>query len=217
MKLLFEKFSQAATVLVLAASLIACQMEKDEAPRQESNLQPLNAETLAHVEESSLETKLDQAIEKKLNKKHSTHQDTVKPRPPISVDYRLLSEPAIGQPLTIELDISGPVDAGPIEVKYRSLDRQAMTFTSDSKSNQSFKLSSSRATNNKRTIIVVPQKEGRNYFTVSTIIETDHGPMATSRSIAIQVGDEPYNKKINGQLVLDSNGEAVISMSATER
>lgn len=149
---------------------------------------------------------------------HKHNRQTIKPRPPVSIDYRLKGEPALGQPLEIDLIVSSTLENPvPIAVNYRALDKEAMRFTSHARDNQSFKLSANISTNNKRTIVVVPQKEGRNYFTVTTQIETDNGPMSISRSIAIQIGDEPYNKKINGQLVLDSKGKAVISMSASER
>jgi hypothetical protein len=66
----------------------------------------------------------------------------------------------------------------------------------------------------KQKIIVVPQRQGRNIFTVTTKIDTPQGPIASSKAIAIQVGDEIIEKTINGELKTDENGETVISMPA---
>lgn len=165
--------------------------------------------------ESAVEEEISD-LEKKASKKYTAHSNhTIKPKPPITVDYRILGEPAIGQPLEIELIVASKLKS-PVKVSYSALDDEAMKFMSATKADQSFKLAGS-AESGSQKIILVPQKEGRNYFSVSSEIETEQGMMAFSRSIAIQVGDEPYAKKINGNLVLDTNNEAVISMKASER
>ena len=157
----------------------------------------------------------DDGAQKIVTTEHLDSANTLKPRPPITVSYQILGTPQIGQPLEIELSVSSEIIEGPIQVKYRAMDDQALSFMPSASGEQSFKLSGAQ-NNGKQKVVVVPQREGRSYFTVSTEVETEDGTMMSSTSIAIQVGDKPVEKEINGELKTDPSGETVVSMPATQ-
>lgn len=199
-------------VLTAALSVAACQNET----RDDSNV-------AIPAEQTSVEN-AGYPVEGKTKQIEQTQSvRTTKIKPPINVDYKILGNPELGQPLEIELTVTSSIADMPVEVNYQALDKDAMQFMStnntsnsnisSSSGNQSFKLANANQPSN-RKIIVVPQKQGRNIITVTTQIVTPQGPMATSTAIAIHVGDAPIEKKINGELSTDEEGEVVISMPA---
>ena len=101
----------------------------------------------------------------------------------------------------------------PIQVNYRAADVGAMFIEKGGDANQSFKLAN-LATPGRREIVVVPQREGRSFITVTAELQTPAGIQSYSRDIAINVGAVPIQKTLNGELKADENGEPIISMPA---
>lgn len=142
---------------------------------------------------------------------------TIKLKPPVSIEYQVIGQAQIGQPLQISIIASSAVTDSPVRLRYQSVNADSLSLMPGQDGQQSFQLSAN--TDNTRmvgtrTILVVPQQEGRSFINVVAEIDTPDGIMTTSQAIAIQVGNQRPEKKINGTLSTDQNGEGIISMPA---
>jgi len=147
---------------------------------------------------------------------HHMDSTTVKPRPPVNLDYKILGTPEIGEPLTIEITVTSALDDIPVQVDYRAIDNQALRFMPNSGDGQSFKFNNLSAPGT-RNIVVIPEQEGRNLITVTTQLQMPDGVVSFSQAIAIQVGQVQSEGVLNGVLKQDENGETVISMPAASQ
>ena len=136
---------------------------------------------------------------------------TSKIRPPVTVDYKILGTPTLGQPLEVELTVHSSVADTAVRVEYHAMDSNALKMQAINNDGQSFKLVNANVPNRQK-IVVIPQQEGRNVFLVTTYLQLPSGDVANSRAIAITVGDGEKADNRNGNLTLDENGEAIISM-----
>jgi len=134
---------------------------------------------------------------------------------PISISYEIVGTPIVGQPVSINLQISSPLDDRTITVFYRVNEIGSLTFP-ESQLETITILPLDAVTSRSQQVTVVPQREGRLYLVVSAEIETDGGTMIRSMSIPIQVGSAPRVPTLNGELVEGPDGEVGISMPAKE-
>ncbi len=134
---------------------------------------------------------------------------------PISIEYSIVGTPIVGQPVSINLQISSPLDDRTITVFYRVNEIGSLTFP-ESQLETITILPVAEVTSRSQQVTVVPQREGRIYLVVSAEIETDGGTMMRSMSIPIQVGNAPRVPTLNGELVEGPDGEVGISMPAKE-
>lgn len=134
---------------------------------------------------------------------------------PISISYEIVGTPIVGQPVSINLQISSPLDDRTITVFYRVNEIGSLTFPVSQLDTVTI-LPVAEVTSRSQQVTVVPQREGRIYLVVSAEIETDGGTMMRSMSIPIQVGNAPRVPTVNGELVEGPDGEVGISMPAKE-
>jgi len=132
---------------------------------------------------------------------------------PISIDYSIIGTPIVGQPVSINLQISSPLSDRTITVYYRVNEAGSLTFP-ESQLETITLLPLAEVTSRGQQVTVVPQREGRIYLVVSAEVETDGGTMMRSMSIPIQVGNAPRVPTAIGELVEGPDGEVGISMPA---
>jgi hypothetical protein len=134
---------------------------------------------------------------------------------PINIDYSIMGNPIVGMPVGINIEVSSPINDREILVHYRVNEYGSLTFPETQVQDVSL-LPLADTVLRSQQVTVVPQREGRIFLVVSAEIETDGGTMIKSMSIPIQVGRAPREATLNGNLVEDADGEAGISMPATE-
>lgn len=134
-----------------------------------------------------------------------------KPLAPISIDYDILSNPIVGAPVQINVDVSS--DQGPVTVRYSISDQSALMFQDGQVERLEIRDPSRRTP---RQVAVIPQREGRVYVNVSAEVQTPDGPMIRSLAIPIKVGSAPQDATIQGEVVEGPDGETVISLPAQE-
>ncbi|NOX69231.1 MAG: hypothetical protein GXP15_08600 [Gammaproteobacteria bacterium] len=188
--------SKLLTVLISALALVACEGDRESMSdsTQETTAKPATAVK-----------KPGAAIEKSPGKLTA----------PISFDYSIVGNPIVGQPVSINLQISSPLDDRTITVFYRVNEAGSLTFP-ESQLETITLLPLAEVTSRNQQVTVVPQREGRIYLVVSAEVETDGGTMMRSMSIPIQVGNSPRAPTVNGELVEGPDGEVGISMPAKE-
>ena len=134
-----------------------------------------------------------------------------KPTAPISMNYEVLGNPIVGQPVLINVVVSS--SQGPVSVQYSITDGSAVAFQQGQVERLEIADPSSGAV---QQLSVIPQREGRVYVNVSAEVETPSGAMIRSIAIPIKVGSAPEQPTINGELKEGPDGETVISMPARQ-
>jgi hypothetical protein len=134
-----------------------------------------------------------------------------KPMAPISIQYEVIGNPIIGQPVLINVEVSSA--EGPVDVQYSITDGSALMFQQGQVERYQF---AGTSEDSMRQVSVIPQREGRLYVNVSAEVQTPGGPMMRSMAIPIKVGAAPEEATINGELKVGPEGETVISMPAQE-
>ncbi len=136
-----------------------------------------------------------------------------KPGGPVSVGYRIIGQPVVGQPIAIELRLLSALGTQPINVGYRINDASAMQLA---ESQPAF-LNVAPVAPEEPTmhqVTIVPLREGRLYLNVSASVDTGEGTLSTVTAIPIQVGEGGRDIVENGTLGTDENGEAIRSLPA---
>ena len=136
-----------------------------------------------------------------------------KPGGPVSVGYRIIGQPVVGQPVAIELRLVSALGTQPINVGYRINDASAMQLA---ESQPPFITVAPAAVEEPtmHQVTIVPLREGRLYLNVSASVETEEGTMSTVTAIPVQVGEGGREVEENGELSTDENGEAIRSLPA---
>lgn len=145
----------------------------------------------------------------------STQSSPGKPSAPITIRYKILGTPVVGQPVAIEVDVSSPLREQPMRMSYSVIDSDSMSFPAS----QPQRIELSIADNERsaaRQVTVVPLREGRLYLNVTAEIETDNGVLLKSISVPIAVGQSAAAPDVNGELRQAAEGETVVSMPARE-
>jgi hypothetical protein len=138
-----------------------------------------------------------------------------KPSAPISMQYEILGNPIVGQPVAINVQVRSTSGSQPVTVQYSINDSSALVFQAGQVERLQYTANAEK-TDSQQQLAVIPQREGRLYVNVSAEIQTPDGSMIKSMAIPIQVGSAPEKSEINGELVEGPNGETVISMPAKE-
>lgn len=138
-----------------------------------------------------------------------------KPTAPIDIEYNVIGAAFVGQPVSIEVDVSSTVRDRSIALSYRVNDPRDLALAE----NQPERVNLSAigdAPSASRQVTVVPKREGRLYLNVSAEIETEEGSLIKAISIPVQVGAGREEREVNGERKEDENGETVVSMPAEE-
>jgi hypothetical protein len=127
---------------------------------------------------------------------------------PISIAYRLIGEPVVGQPLAIELRVASALGDQPVRIDYRILDATALRLPESQAPYATVARTAPDAVGNEQ-VTVVPLREGRLYLNVAASVDTGEGSISTVTAIPIQVGNVARETRQNGRLATDDAGEAV--------
>ena len=134
-----------------------------------------------------------------------------KPRAPISIEYEVVGNAVIGQPVLINVVVKSA--QGPVDLSYAITDGSALMFQPGQVERVQIPDPSSGS---RQQMAVVPQREGRVYVNVSAEVQTPGGSMIRSMAIPIRVGKAPEQATVPGEVMEAPDGETVISMPAEE-
>jgi len=137
---------------------------------------------------------------------------TIKPQGPVSITYKIIGAPIVGQAVAIDLQVVSNVGPQAITLTYRVNDTTAMQFP------EAQPPSVSMAASNKleplfQQVRVIPLREGRLFLNVSASMETEGGTVSTVTAIPIQVGPAVRQQQDSGTVTTDEDGEAIRVLS----
>ena len=137
---------------------------------------------------------------------------TIKPQGPVSISYKIIGAPIVGQAVAIDLQVVSNVGPQAITLTYRVNDTTAMQFP------EAQPPSVSIAASNKleplfQQVRVIPLREGRLFLNVSASMETEGGTVSTVTAIPIQVGPAVRQQQESGTVTTDEDGEAIRVLS----
>ena len=138
-----------------------------------------------------------------------------KPTGPVTVAYRVIGSPVVGQPVAIDLEISSAIGAKPVSLTYRINDSSAMRLAPSQPDRASLLFANQRESAT-RQVMVVPQREGRLFLNIAAEVKTDGGMISTVTAVPIQVGAAPRGVEENGTVTTDENGESIRVLPAEE-
>jgi len=139
---------------------------------------------------------------------------TAKPQGPVTIDYRIIGAPIVGQPLAIDVEVTSLLGPQAISLSYRINDSTAMEFSEAQPAQVTIAPSSS--TPSLQQVRLVPLREGRLFLNVSASVEIDGETYSTAMAIPVQVGSAPRQAEENGVLSTDDTGAAIRSLPASE-
>ena len=144
--------------------------------------------------------------------------NTRKMEPPVRVNYRVIGEPIVGQPVAIDLQLDTNLGSETLDLAYRINDTTALQFPEA----QPLAVAISPTPGNgdrglaAQQVTVIPMREGRLFLNVAAKMQTDTGSMQTVTAIPLQVGAAPRQLEQNGAVTTDANGELIRDMPASE-
>lgn len=139
-----------------------------------------------------------------------------KPSAPVTLRYRVLGTPLVGQPVAVEIELASEETDRPLALSYAVTDAESLLFAAEQPRRIELSIPDAEGTA-RRQVTVVPQREGRLFLTVTAEVETASGAMLRSMAIPLSVGRDAAAPEVNGELELGPDGEAVISMPAREQ
>lgn len=128
--------------------------------------------------------------------------DTASSGSPVSIDYRIIGQPIVEQPVAINLSFRSSMGEQPINVSYRINDATALrmpesqpgsTTVSPTSGDENLSVAAHQVT-------VIPLREGRLYLNVAVQIETDTGSWANVTAVPIEVNTGSRELPENAQL-----------------
>jgi len=140
---------------------------------------------------------------------------TVKPEGPVTIAYKIIGTPVVGQPVGIDLRVTSNLEDQEVTLNYRVNDTTAIQFAESQPAHVSLAASKDDEPSLQQ-VQVIPLREGRVYLNVSATVENESGSISTVIAIPIQVGAVPREVQENGELMLDENGELIRSLPASE-
>lgn len=140
---------------------------------------------------------------------------TAKPQGPVSIDYRIIGTPIVGQPLAIDIEVRSLIDSQPITLRYRINDSTAMELTEAQPAEVSI-APTQGGEPALQQVRLVPLREGRLFLNVAASIAVEDGTVSSAIAIPIQVGAAPRQPEQNGTITTDEAGEAIHSLPASE-
>ena len=140
---------------------------------------------------------------------------TAKLQGPVSISYKIIGAPIIGQPVAVDLQVVSNVGAQTITLTYRVNDTTAMQFPEAQPPSVSMAATNSTEPQTQQ-VRIIPLREGRLFLNVSASIETDGGTISTVTAIPIQVGAAVRQQQQNGTVSEDEKGEAIRVLSGED-
>ena len=139
-----------------------------------------------------------------------------KPSGPITVAYRLIGKPVVGQPIAVDLRVMSTLEGKPVTLNYRINDSTALMLAESQPASVTMAAIAGEERARPQQVTVIPMREGRLYLNVSASVDTENGSMSTVTAIPIQVGDAPRQMQEHGTLDTDETGESVRILPANE-
>jgi len=140
---------------------------------------------------------------------------TAKPQGPVSIDYRIIGTPILGQSLAIDLEVTSTIGPQAITLSYRVNDSTAMEFMESQPAETTIAASSDEGPSLQQ-VRLVPLREGRLFLNVSASVEIDGGTVSTSMAIPIEVGTAVRQIEENGVITTDEDGNPIHALPASE-
>ena len=140
---------------------------------------------------------------------------TAKPQGPVSIEYRIIGTPILGQPLAIDLEVTSTIGPQAITMSYRVNDSTAMEFMESQPTETTIAAGSAEGPSLQQ-VRLVPLREGRLFLNVSASVEIDGGTVSTSMAIPIEVGAAVRQIEENGVITTDEDGNPIHSLPASE-
>lgn len=144
-----------------------------------------------------------------------TQRSPGKPSAPVSIDYKILGTPLVGQPVAVEITVASNDPGQSMRLSYFIDDSDSMLFADAQPESIDVEIPRDQPVA-ARQVRVVPQREGRLYLNVTAAVTTPDGMMLKSIAVPISVGSNAVRLDLNGELKQAENGETVISMPAVE-
>ena len=130
---------------------------------------------------------------------------TGKPRGPVTIDYRIIGAPVVGQPVTIDLQVRSNVGDMPVTLTYQTNDTTAMSFPESQLATVSLPFVDEESAVGQQ-VTVIPSREGRLFLNVTASLPTDTGSLQTVTAIPIQVGAAPRDLTPSVPATTDDEG-----------
>lgn len=181
----------------IAATFVAC--DKADVDEPAANMEPVDISTAAPRDTFTPENAAGPAA----------------PSGPVSVSYRIIGRPVVGQPVAIDLRFVSLMSDQPVNVAYRINDPTAMRLADSQPQSLSVAPAEDRG-GRPQQVTIVPMREGRLYLNVAASVATANGSYSTVTAIPIQVGEAPRSVRENGVAGRDENDEAIRSLPAQE-
>ena len=140
---------------------------------------------------------------------------TAKPQGPVSIDYRIIGTPILGQPLAIDLEVTSMIGPQAITLSFRVNDSTAMEFMESQPAQITIAASNDEGPSLQQ-VRLVPLREGRLFLNVSASVEIDGGTVSTAMAVPIEVGTVARQIDENGVITTDENGDLIHSLPASE-
>ncbi len=140
---------------------------------------------------------------------------THKPQGPVTIDYRIIGAPIVGQPLAVNVEVQSLLGPQQIVLSYRINDSTALEFAAS----QPAQLSIAPSNDDRpsvQQVSLVPLREGRVFLNVAASVDVDGRTLSTAIAIPIQVGSAPRQVDSNGTVGADATGQAIHSLPAAE-
>ena len=135
---------------------------------------------------------------------------TVKPQGPVSIDYKIIGTPIVGQPVAVDLYVSSTAGEGEVTLDYRIGDMTALQFPETQAESTRMAAAPAGEPASRQQVRVIPMREGRLYLNVTAKVQTETGTLSTATAIPIQVGAAPKRvTEEHGVIATDENGEAI--------
>ena len=143
---------------------------------------------------------------------------TSKLGPPVRVDYRIIGEPIVGQPVAIDLRLTSSLGTKTLDLNYRVNDSTALQFPDSQLQRVAIAPAPSESDLSlaAQQVTVIPMREGRLFLNVAVSMETDTGSWSSVTAVPIQVGKAPRELLENGTVTTDENGELIRSLPSSE-
>lgn len=144
-----------------------------------------------------------------------TQRSPGKPSAPVSIEYKVLGTPLVGQPVAVEIKVAANDPGQSMRLSYFIDDTDSMLFADAQPESIDIEIPRDEPVA-ARQVRVVPQREGRLYLNVTAEVTTPDGMMLKSIAVPISVGSNAIRLEVNGELKNSADGETVISMPAAE-
>jgi len=140
---------------------------------------------------------------------------TSKPQSPVTINYRIIGTPVVGQPVGIDLQVQSTLGPQEIVLSYRITDTTAMQFVEAQPARVAI-APTNDVEPSVQQVRVVPMREGRLFLNVAASVQGEDALLSSVTAIPIQVGAAPRVIQQNGDVMTDENGELIKSLPAVE-